>query len=167
MAASPNYSVIDEPEDTITSLAQRETHSEQRPRPHRLTFVIRLPAGAEISWLDGVSRQLGRILALEEGWDSYGGRRIKHESIRGVVQLLDRLGADVRAPAVYPASDGSVVLEWTTVAGALEIKVEGNERVSFYAEDLVGGSEIEKGEISQTTFLMDFLPKIAHLVPRV
>ena len=158
-------------DDRVDTLVERETlpASEAEARASvgsRRELVIRLFGGAEPAWLREVVRRLEQVLGLTEGWDSYGGRPIKRECARGVVELLARLGREVRAPEVFPASDGGISLEWNTNKGSLEVKIEGADRLSFFAEDPSSGIEMEEENISQPRFILDYLPKVDHLIPR-
>lgn len=157
---------IDDQSDAVGSLTERETFGGgQLQRSPSRKLVIRFRGGAEPIWLEDVKEKLERILRLEDGWDSYGGRAIRLEVVRGMIGLLARLGSNIRPPAVFPTADGGIQLEWNTDAGSLEIKLEGEDRISFFAE-ATGMVEIEKEGISQAVFLTDFYQKIDHLVPR-
>ena len=122
------------------------------------------------SWLkrqsEDVSDHLGRLLRLEENWDSYGARPIREAAARGVIALLDRLGSDVSSPEIFPVADGGLTLEWNTDTGAIEIEVEGEDRISFLAEDSAAGTEIEVEGLTQSRFFADRYQTIAHLLPR-
>lgn len=160
---------MDDYSDAVGSLTERDTvptfDGGQIQRPPSRKLVIRFRGGPEPIWLEAVKVQLDRILRLEDGWDSYGGRAIRLEVVRGMIELLARLGSNIRPPAVFPTANGGIQLEWNTDAGSLEIEFEGEDRISFFAEE-TGGVEVEKEGISQAVFLTDFYQKIDHLVPR-
>lgn len=152
-----------------SSLSERETdptfEAEYSRGSPRRRLVIRFVGGAEPVWLKSVTVQLERILRLEDGWDSYGAKSVKSEAIAGMITLLARLGTDVVAPAVFPASDGGIQIEWNTPAGSLEMKFFGKDRMALFVEE-PGRLELEEEGISQAMFISDFYQKIKHLVPR-
>lgn len=163
------YFPDDDASDTVSSLTERETvptfEAERAERPRRARLAIRFPDGVAPRWLDRVIAQLSRILQLEDGWDSYGARAVKMEAARGMIKLLARLGSDIAPPDLFPSSDGSVIAEWNTPSGSLEMKFLGEDRLSFFAEH-TGGRELEEEGISHSAFVSDFYPKIEPLIPR-
>jgi hypothetical protein len=165
----PDSLLVDARGEIVNSLTERDTfpasETERHSRPSRRGVIIRLYGGIEPLWLKAVASRLNRLLDLEAGWDSYGARAIKLEAVRGSIHLLDRLGSDVRAPEIFPSSDGSLTIEWNTGEGVLEIKFEGEDRIGFFAEES-NGKETESEGLSQARFIADFYPKVAHLIPR-
>ena len=152
-----------------SSLSERDTYpmfeGERFIRSPKNRLLIQFFGGAEPLWLKPVMMQIDRILRLEEGWDSYGARSIKPEAIAGMIKLLSRVGTDIEPPAVFPASDGSILIEWNTARGSVEIKFSGEDQLSLFAEE-TDGIELEEERLSQATFGADFYQKIKHLIPR-
>jgi len=152
-----------------SSLSHRDTYptfaGERSVRSPRNRLRIQVFDGEEPQWLKPITMQIDRILRLEEGWDSYGARSIKPEAIAGMIKLLARVGTNVAPPAVFPASDGGILIEWNTAAGSVEIKFSGENQLSLFAEE-PGGAELEEECVSQATFCADCYPKIKHLIPQ-
>ena len=119
-----------------------------------------------IRWLEPVARDLNRMLSLPEGWDSYGANVVRSEAAAAVIKLLARIGNDVKAPSLHPTPAGGILMEWNTPLGGLEIEVEREDRICLLAEESGAGVVIEEEGVGFTRFLIDFLPKVSHLIPR-
>lgn len=167
--AQPMFSLASDHDEQGTSLVERDTlqkaptASRQRAARRELVIRVELPAP---NWLEAVVSDLDRILALEDGWDSYGAIRVKHGPAIGLVKLLATLGRDVRSPGIFPVPSGAILIEWNSPAGDLEIELEGEDHLSLVAQDSASGAEWESEGISQMRFLTDYLPKVSHLIPR-
>lgn len=64
-------------------------------------------------WQNDVVNSLCRFLELPNGWDSYNGRPLRHDTGMFTLQLLNSvLSASTPAPYIVPISDGGVQAEW-------------------------------------------------------
>ena len=157
---------LDDEAEATSVLASREgvaktsSHWARRSDP---PLVIR--AEVQTRWLASVARDLSRLLALPENWDSYGGHAVRQDAAAGVIKLLAKLGADVAAPLVAPMSNGGILLEWNSPAGDLEIEIEREDRVNFLAEDTQTEAITEEEGVTQSHFLAEFRSKLSHLIP--
>ncbi len=156
-------------DEQILTLVDRETlvstRSSSRQNRQRGELVIRV-VGPPPRWFGAVTVDLDRILALEDGWDSYGARRVQRRAVSGLLKLLEDLGTDVHPPGVYPVASGNILIEWNSQAGDLEIEIEGEHALSFVARDAASGVELEQEGITHERFLSEFLPGITRLIPR-
>jgi hypothetical protein len=64
-------------------------------------------------WQNDVVNSLCRFLELPNGWDSYNGRPLRHDTGMFTLQLLNSvLLASTPTPHVVPIADGGVQVEW-------------------------------------------------------
>lgn len=93
-------------------------------------------------WFPEFYRSGTRLLDLQPGWDSYGGRRVELEALgRAIVQVVDLNFPGMPAPAVVPLGSGGVQLEWHGPGGELVLGFEpGSAATEFYWSD-AGTSE--------------------------
>ncbi len=97
-------------------------------------MVIR--AEASPAWFDGVLKSMLVLLRLDEGWDSYGARRIEPRAVLGGLDLLAAaMHEGVPIPLVVPAPRGGVQLEWHFPTGDAEVEILPDSTFSLYAED--------------------------------
>jgi len=66
--------------------------------------------GALMKITDKIRDSMAYLLNLEEGWDSYGAKKISLVAIAEAGRLLEQL--DLPEPQIVPCSDGGVQLEW-------------------------------------------------------
>jgi hypothetical protein len=65
------------------------------------------------SWQNDIVHTLCRLLELPNGWDSYNGRPLRHDTGMFTLQLLNSvLLASTPAPYIVPIADGGVQAEW-------------------------------------------------------
>ena len=89
-------------------------------------------------------QRLSGFSELPKDWDSYGASPVSARAISGARRLLSRLvrefpdATDISPYALAPLANGGVQVEWRGAAGALEIEVGPNGRLS--------GLLIEDGE---------------------
>jgi hypothetical protein len=86
---------------------------------------------------------LWSLLRLERGWDSYGAREVSPRAVERALAFLSLLPPGMR-PAVVPASQGGIQLEWHDGQADIEIEClpSGNARLS--AEDETTGETVER-----------------------
>lgn len=88
-------------------------------------------------WVEGVIRQIREIVKLQEGWDSYGARRVSPEAVDSVVDLLfSIMRTDTPEPDIVPTAGGRAQIEWHMEGIDLEVEVLSTTRffVSFERE---------------------------------
>jgi hypothetical protein len=113
------------------------------------------------SWFDETLATLGKILALEEGWDSYGSPRIEPgvvESAARFLATLTSIGAP--RPSICPTAHGGIQIEWHNAGIDLEIEFLAPTKVSVLYEGPEGQEEWE-GRI------MDSAGKLEKLIGRL
>jgi len=129
-------------------------------RPHR---ALRYPfAGGEIivtipdsspPWVVPTIERLGGLLALEQGWDSYGSPCIDPRYVGAAVRLiLDAMQDDTPVPSVVPTSRGGVQLEWHTRGIDLEVEFVSPYRLRVFWQDQ------RTGQVSETEVIQDLRP---------
>lgn len=80
------------------------------------------------------------LLSLPRGWNSYSAKPIDHHSAREAIRLLaEYLKAGTPAPSVVPTVRGGIQLEWHTRGANVEIYIESQNEVSFFAEEIGSG----------------------------
>ena len=95
--------------------------------------------------LEGLFRE---IEGLPENWNSYGAARISSWSIVEARKIVNEgMGLGLLAPAVSPASGGSVGIEWQTDNAELVIDVDPQQGVTYLVVERASGAEIE-GELN-------------------
>jgi hypothetical protein len=100
-------------------------------------------------WLGDLMNELGALLELPAGWNSYGARQVDPRIAADAVRLLlTVMREDTPVPALVPTSRGGIQAEWHSEAIDLEVEVIGpyNYQVSY--EDIRSGTEWE----AQITF---------------
>ena len=92
-------------------------------------------------------RQLNRLTALPENWNSYGADPITGASVRVACQLLldvqnallELLGEQIRPDNVAPLDDGGVQMEWEGTRGEIEVEIGGNGSLGYLLIERFGG----------------------------
>lgn len=65
------------------------------------------------AWQKEIVAALCRLLELPDGWDSYVGKPLKHDTGMFALQVLNSImNESVPMPAVVPVSSGGVQFEW-------------------------------------------------------
>src|SRR6266496_3882486 len=89
----------------------------------------------ELGWLTPTVEAMHRLLRLEEGWDSYGARRIEPKAVDSARNLLIRTAKpETPPPIVVPSPRGGVQLEWHMNGIDLEVEAFPEGRFSVYVE---------------------------------
>jgi hypothetical protein len=130
------------------------------PLPNRRTMRVQASASSP-SWFQEALATLSKILALEEGWDSYGAPRIEPgvvESAARFLATLTSIGAP--KPSICPTAHGGVQIEWHHSGKDLEIEFLASTKVSVLYEGPEGQEEWE-GRI------MDSAGKLEKLIGRL
>lgn len=97
------------------------------------------------SWLPDARQQIGDLLALAPGWDSYSAQPISGDAGARALALLEQQAQrDTPRPSIVPMSRGGIQIEWHLRNLNIEITVptQGSS-VEVWYEDLCDGSERE------------------------
>jgi hypothetical protein len=96
-------------------------------------------------WLPEARRQIGDLLGLAPGWDSYSARQVSGEAVARAFALLEQhVQQDTPRPSIAPMSRGGIQLEWHLRKLNIEITVPSQgSPVEVWYEDLCDGSEHE------------------------
>ncbi len=83
---------------------------------------------------------VAELLSLPPGWNSYSARPIEHQSAKQAIQFLaEYLKPSTPPPSVVPTVRGGIQLEWHTRGANLEVYIESQNEVSFFAEETGSG----------------------------
>lgn len=130
--------------------------------PTEVEFLI--DPGSGPAWLKVMISDINRAAQLPQGWDSYGGERLKEKAALHSVELLKRMEFGGPAPWVSPTPDGGIHLEWRSHELGLELDIAEDGDVGVLTED--------DGEIREWTTgpfgddeLRDFLKRVTDNRP--
>ncbi len=100
---------------------------------------------ARTPWLEPVVQRMAALVALPEGWDSYGAPALDAKLLFAALDLLARtMSADTPAPAVIPTSQGGVQLEWHRSGIDLEVEVLSPNRFDVSYRDRIEATEWDR-----------------------
>jgi hypothetical protein len=117
-------------------------------------------------WVVPTLDSLQRLLALQNGWDSYGARAINRANIATAIELVTTLMHDrTPPPSVVPTSAGGVQLEWHTRGIDLEIEICSPSRISASFEDHRSEREWDLEQVFNFGLLRDALREMAQRKP--
>jgi len=99
------------------------------------------------------------LLQLPGGWNSYNAKQIRKQNVTAALNLLDRImRPGTPAPIVVPTVRGGVQLEWHTKGINLEIAIDSEDDISFFAEDIRTG---EVPEDLNESLLTEWIDRIS------
>ena len=118
--------------------------------------------GQAPDWLPEARRQIGDLLALAPGWDSYSARQISGAAGARAFELLEQqTQRDTPRPSIVPMSRGGIQIEWHLRNLNIEITVQAEgSPVEVWYEDLCDGSEHEFVVADDPGPLHDLLTKL-------
>ena len=89
-------------------------------------------------WLGGATAALNNLLKLQEGWDTYGAKRVSRESVAAArLILIDLSYVDtINVPAITADPDGLVSLAWGLRHGSLDADIRGDGVIEYVYLDL-------------------------------
>ena len=65
------------------------------------------------SWQNDMVSTLCRFIELSDGWDSYGGKPLRHDTGMFALQLMNgMMGPSIPSPHLVPVSDDGLQIEW-------------------------------------------------------
>ncbi len=98
-------------------------------------LTIEWPEG-EPDWCRPIVRNLAEILALPEGWNSYGAKPVNlYAAVDAIGVLSTIMPLDGPLPQVVPTSPGGVQLEWHKGGVDLEIVIKPSNPIHVSFED--------------------------------
>jgi hypothetical protein len=118
------------------------------------------------SHLQGFLTKLGRLMELEQDWDSYGGVPASSTAVVACEGLVLRLGPTFRLPAVYPLPTGGIGLEWESKDAEVTIEVDANGFASLLVES-GGRTEAKLLTAPISKLLLEFSNALEKRIPRV
>ena len=105
--------------------------------------IVRVPRNHSF-WVQELENRLNHLVALEPGWDGYGGKPVSIKVAQFSANLLEQLYVDkVPAPQLVPGSDGSMQIEWHVNQYDLEVDVMAPYDVVATLDDRQSGKEEE------------------------
>jgi hypothetical protein len=121
-----------------------------------LTRELRRGEGSEA--YQQVSTRVEKLLALNEGWDTYEAKVPNRRAsffalhfLRDAIGVLLDHGISVPTPFLVPTASGGVQLEWRIGPRELELEIPEKGRFEFLAVD--GSSEVEGAASRWTAFM--------------
>lgn len=95
-------------------------------------------------WLSDVAARLSELTVLDRDWHISGARPIDEKSVIYAMTIARELAErGMPQPAVIPAVDGSVQLEWETPRVDLEIRISGWDEAEVVFSDPDRDAEFE------------------------
>lgn len=96
----------------------------------------------EPPWLGPIASEIGELLRLPRGWDSYGALPIDPQAAAAALRLLfELMQADTSAPSVAPTSDSGLQLDWHSRGVDLEVMISPEGQASIWCLDRQTGNE--------------------------
>lgn len=107
------------------------------PEEPRIIAFRRLPQ----RWL----KEVQTLLALPDGWDSYGALSPNAVAVAATASLLDWCSSlGISDPSAVPTPQGGIQLEWHEGGKDLELHCRPDGFVDLFGEDQAGGEQAER-----------------------
>jgi hypothetical protein len=107
----------------------REVSSGNRP-------LTTMRAVLHSNWVQPVLDELANLAALPPGWDSYGAKSLREESLVATFNLLSQIMVEgIPTPSLVPTRRGTVQIEWHLRNVGLEIEVRSETDLMVSFED--------------------------------
>jgi hypothetical protein len=143
--------VVSEAASTVISLGAHRRKPASRA-------AVGLGRSGTPAWEKEVVAALCRFLELPKGWDSYGGKPLRHDTGMFALQVLsDVISEAVPSPFVVPVATGGVQFEWHQNDLDIELYIAAPYDSELTVHDLKSG----KREVIPLT--ADFTPLSHHL----
>lgn len=144
---------VSEAASTVVSLLDA-----RRRKPASAAGIVHDTRSRKPAWEKEVVSALCRFLELPEGWDSYGGKPLRHDTGMFALQVLsDVMSESVPSPFVVPVSTGGVQFEWHQNDLDIELYIAAPYDSELSVHDLTSGER----EVIRLT--ADFGALIRHL----
>jgi len=119
----------------------------------------------EYPWLAPTLTAMGDIVALEQGWNSYGSPKIGPRCVMAALDFLrngDCMQDDTPCPSVVPTSAGGLQLEWHANGIVLEVEFYPNGKVGCLYETEEWGESFDDGDVKNLAALHPLVRKLAE-----
>jgi hypothetical protein len=114
-----------------------------------------------VDWQKPILSKLLQYLELPNGWDSYTGKPLKHDTGMFALQILNSvMNSRTPEPVVVPVSTGGVQFEWHQPDFDLELYIAAPYESELWFEDRVSG---ESRGMSITTEFSELARQISRL----
>ena len=102
--------------------------------PQKTRYIRVTNSGPQLpKWIKPTVSAFSAIQNLQENWDSYGGKIIRHDLIKqSLIMLASIMEWNSPAPSVVPLGDGGIQIEWHKNQQDLEIIFSAEESPQFY-----------------------------------
>jgi hypothetical protein len=138
-----------------------------RPTASKLLEIVGLDCKLQPSALQKLStfqpvlEMLSKIHDLDRGWNSHDARPITRESMEAAVKfILEHIPDTSSMPFVVPTVRGGVQLEWHRGGFDIEIYINEEGKIEFFAADSTTGEEVEGDIESETLLLKNWLKRL-------
>ena len=119
---------------------------------------------APAPWELELTEDLRRIAALKAGWDGPGSQALPNRALflaeLYVREALRGCGV-VAPPALVPAGDGSIQIEWHRLEGEIELSIEPDGTFHIWGSDNASGTEFEGSGEDALALFRHWSPGIA------
>lgn len=113
-------------------------------RQNDILAIPHIPATA--AWKSVVARRFQEALSLEADWDGLDSEAVSSEIVSLADKLLVLAFENIQhpaVPAVVPAGDGSIQLEWRLIDSRFELEISKDSSVEAWALDRSTNHSIE------------------------
>ncbi len=95
-------------------------------------------------WMEKVTARFAELLALEQGWNSHGGRPIDPANVSIAGRFLATvMDPSTPAPIIVPTGGGGLQLEWHRAGLDVELLFGEEDSPELYVADISSGREWE------------------------
>lgn len=161
--SSATLKVSDAIWDNVPQAAPRS--ATQKPLLTFDKFRTAYDAGLDIKWQASVLKKVTELLKLPADWDGYGAPAIRRDAAMFALEVLETVMLPrTPLPAIVPAADGGIQIEWHEGDIDLEFHVSAPYACDLWFEDLRGAEE-SISEVLTNDFTL-LRSSIAHLSKR-
>lgn len=123
--------------DNVPQIAPRS--ATQKPLLTFGKFLTAYDAGPEIKWQASALKKVAELLKLPVDWDGYGAPSIRRDAAMFALEVLETVMLPrTPLPAIVPAADGGIQIEWHEGDIDLEFHVSAPYVCDLWFEDLRG-----------------------------
>ncbi len=101
------------------------------------------------AWRDMVVSRLNDLVALERGWDGYGGGPVSFENANFALRMLEAsCGIEAPAPQIVPGAAGDLQVEWHIGGTDVELDIRGPNNVHAWTCSQSTGPEGQEVDLT-------------------